>query len=147
MVKTIVKNKKAFFEYHIIERYIAGIELKGSEIRPIKDSKVNIGESYCLISNGEIFIKNMHVSEHEQGGKANNHDPIRDRKLLLKKKEIINLNDDVKQKGLTIVPLEIILTPTGLIKLSIGLAKGKKLYDKRETTKLKDLERERKREL
>ena len=146
-MKSIIKNKKAFFEYHIIERYNAGIELKGSEIRPIKDSKVNIGESYCLISNGEIFIKNMHVSKHEQGGKENNHDPLRDRKLLLNKKEIIDLNDNVKQKGLTIVPLEIILTETGLIKLSIGLAKGKKLYDKREATKLKDLEREIKREL
>jgi SsrA-binding protein len=144
-VKTIINNKKAFFEYNILERYTAGIELRGSEIRPIKNGKVSIGESYCFIENGEIFIKNMHVSEHEQGGKANNHNPTRDRRLLLKKKEIINLNDDVKQKGLTIVPLEIILTSTGLIKLSIGLAKGKKNYDKRETTKLKDLERESKR--
>jgi SsrA-binding protein len=144
-VKIIINNKKAFFEYNILERYTAGIELKGSEIRPIKNGKVSIGESYCFIENGEIFIKNMHVSEHEQGGKANNHNPTRDRRLLLRKKEIINLNDDVKQKGLTIVPLEIILTSTGLIKLSIGLAKGKKNYDKRETTKLKDLERESKR--
>lgn len=144
-MKTIINNKKAFFEYNILERYTAGIELRGSEIRPIKNGKVSIGESYCFIENGEIFIKNMHVSEHEQGGKANNHNPTRDRRLLLKKKEIINLNDDVKQKGLTIVPLEIILTSTGLIKLSIGLAKGKKNYDKRETTKLKDLERESKR--
>ena len=145
-MKTIINNKKAFFEYNILERYTAGIELKGSEIRPIKNGKVSIGESYCFIENGEIFIKNMHVSEHEQGGKANNHNPVRDRKLLLKKKEIINLNDDVKQKGLTIIPLEVILTSTGLIKLSIGLAKGKKLYDKRETTKLRDLDRESKRE-
>lgn len=144
-MKIIINNKKAFFEYNILERYTAGIELKGSEIRPIKNGKVSIGESYCFIENGEIFIKNMHVSEHEQGGKANNHNPTRDRRLLLRKKEIINLNDDVKQKGLTIVPLEIILTSTGLIKLSIGLAKGKKNYDKRETTKLKDLERESKR--
>jgi SsrA-binding protein len=143
---TIVKNKKAFFEYNILERYTAGIELRGSEVKSIKNAKVSLGESYCFIENGEIFIKNMHVSEHEQGGKANNHNPVRDRKLLLKKKEIINLNDDVKQKGLTIIPLEVILTSTGLIKLSIGLAKGKKLYDKRETTKLRDLDRESKRE-
>lgn len=143
---TIVKNKKAFFEFNILERYTAGIELKGSEVKSIKNAKVSLGESYCFIENGEIFIKNMHVSEHEQGGKANNHNPVRDRKLLLKKKEIINLNDDVKQKGLTIIPLEVILTSTGLIKLSIGLAKGKKLYDKRETTKLRDLDRESKRE-
>lgn len=143
---TIVKNKKAFFEYNILERYTAGIELKGSEVKSIKNAKVSLGESYCFIENGEIFIKNMHVSEHEQGGKANNHNPVRDRKLLLKKKEISNLNDDVKQKGLTIIPLEIILTTSGLIKLSLGLAKGKKLYDKRETTKLRDLDRESKRE-
>ncbi len=143
---TIVKNKKAFFEYNILERYTAGIELRGSEVKSIKNAKVSLGEAYCFIENGEIFIKNMHVSEHEQGGKANNHNPVRDRKLLLKKKEIINLNDDVKQKGLTIIPLEVILTSTGLIKLSIGLAKGKKLYDKRETTKLRDLDRESKRE-
>jgi SsrA-binding protein len=143
---TIVKNKKVFFEYNILERYTAGIELRGSEVKSIKNAKVSLGESYCFIENGEIFIKNMHVSEHEQGGKANNHNPVRDRKLLLKKKEISNLNDDVKQKGLTIIPLEVILTSTGLIKLSIGLAKGKKLYDKRETTKLRDLDRESKRE-
>ena len=143
---TIAKNKKAFFEYNILERYTAGIELKGSEVKSIKNAKVSLGESYCFIENGEIFIKNMHVSEHEQGGKTNNHNPVRDRKLLLKKKEISNLNDDVKQKGLTIIPLEVILTSTGLIKLSIGLAKGKKLYDKRETTKLRDLDRESKRE-
>lgn len=143
---TIIKNKKGFFDYNILERYTAGIELKGSEVKSIKNAKVSLGESYCFIENGEIFIKNMHVSEHEQGGKTNNHNPVRDRKLLLKKKEIINLNDDVKQKGLTIIPLELILTSTGLIKLSIGLAKGKKLYDKRETTKLKDLDRESKRE-
>lgn len=141
-MKSIVNNKKAFFEYHILERYTAGIELTGSEITPIRNGKISISESYCFIENGEIFIKNMHVSEHEQGGKVNNHNPTRDRRLLLKKKEIINLNDDVKQKGLTIVPLEVILTNTGLIKLTIGLAKGKKNYDKRETTKLKDLERE-----
>ena len=84
----------------------------------------------------------MHVSEHEQGGRNNNHEPLRDRKLLLKKKEITSLADKVKQKGLTIVPLEIILTKTGYIKLEIGLAKGKKTYDKRQSLKAKDLERE-----
>ena len=147
MSKLITKNRTAYFEYNIIETISAGIKLRGSEVKAIKNSDVNITEAYCHISNNEIFIKNMHVSEHEQGGKANNHNPVRDRKLLLKKKEISNLNDDVKQKGLTIIPLEIILTTTGLIKLSIGLAKGKKLYDKRETTKLRDLDRESKREI
>ena len=138
----IVKNKKAFFEYSILEKLIAGIELKGSEVKSIRSGKVNISEAYCLIDNGEIYIKNMHVSEHEQGGRNNNHEPLRDRKLLLKKKEITSLADKVKQKGLTIVPLEIILTKTGYIKLEIGLAKGKKTYDKRQSLKAKDLERE-----
>jgi SsrA-binding protein len=138
----IVKNKKAFFEYSILEKLIAGIELKGSEVKSIRSGKVNISEAYCLIENGEIYIKNMHVSEHEQGGRNNNHEPLRDRKLLLKKKEITSLADKVKQKGLTIVPLEIILTKTGYIKLEIGLAKGKKTYNKRESLKAKDLERE-----
>jgi len=138
----IVKNKKAFFEYSILEKLIAGIELKGSEVKSIRTGKVNISEAYCLIENGEIYIKNMHVSEHEQGGRNNNHEPLRDRKLLLKKKEITSLADKVKQKGLTIVPLEIILTKTGYIKLEIGLAKGKKTYDKRQSLKAKDLERE-----
>jgi len=138
----IVKNKKAFFEYSILEKLIAGIELKGSEVKSIRSGKVNISEAYCLIDNGEIYIKNMHVSEHKQGGRNNNHEPLRDRKLLLKKKEITSLADKVKQKGLTIVPLEIILTKTGYIKLEIGLAKGKKTYDKRQSLKAKDLERE-----
>lgn len=142
MSKVIVKNKKAYFEYSILEKYIAGIKLQGSEVKSIKDSKVSISEAYCFITDGEIFIKGMHVTEHKEGGKHNNHVPTRDRKLLLKKKEIIKLEEKMSQKGLTIVPLEIILSPTGFIKLEIGLARGKNLYDKRTSLKDKDLKRE-----
>ncbi len=141
-MKNLTENRKAYFEYTILDKYIAGIQLKGSEVKSIRLNNVNINESHCFIQEGEMFIKNMHVSEHKQGGIHNNHIPIRDRKLLLKKKEIFTLNNKVKQKGLTIVPLAILLSPTGYIKIEIGLAKGKNTYDKKETIKLRDLDRD-----
>ena len=142
MSNTIVKNRKAYYEFQILEKNIAGIELLGSEVKSIRAGKANISEAYCFINNGEIFIKNMHISEYDHGGKANNHEPLRDRKLLLKKKEILDLGEKVKLKGLTIVPLELILTKTGLIKIEIGLAKGKKTFDKSQSIKLRDLDRD-----
>lgn len=141
-MKKICVNKKAFFEYHILDKYVAGIQLKGSEVKSIKNGFVNITEGYIVVENSEVYVRNMHVSEHKQGGRANNHLPLRIRKLLLNKKEIIELDEKVKQKGLTIVPLSIMLSDIGLIKLEIGLAKGKKDYDKREAIKEKDLKRE-----
>jgi len=141
-MKSITKNKKAYFEYQILDKHMAGIKLQGSEVKSIRAGKVSIVEAYCFISNDEIFIKGMHITEHKEGGKHNNHIPLRDRKLLMKKKEIIKLSEQISQKGLTIVPLEVILTNTGFIKLEIGLAKGKNLYDKRNTLKEKDLKRE-----
>lgn len=142
MSKLIIKNKKAYYEYSILEKVVAGIQLKGSEVKSVKMNNVNISEAYCFIQNNEIFIKNMHISEHKQGGVHNNHEPFRDRKLLLKKKEILSLSEKVKQKGLTIIPLEVILSKTGFIKIEIGLAKGKNLYDKRVSIKEKDLRRD-----
>ena len=141
-MKKICINKKAYFEYQILDKYTAGIKLQGSEVKSIRSGKVSIVEAYCFIADDEIFIKGMHVTEHKEGGKYNNHIPVRDRKLLMKKKEIIKLSENISQKGLTIVPLEIILTNTGFIKLEIGLAKGKNLYDKRNSLKEKDLKRE-----
>jgi SsrA-binding protein len=141
-MKSIVKNKKAYFEYNILEKYVAGLKLKGSEVKSVRNGKVSISEAYCFINNGEMFIKGMNISEHKEGGKHNNHQPLRDRKLLMHKKEIIKLKEEISQKGLTIVPLELILTNTGFFKLEIGLSKGKKLYDKRNTIKEKDLKRE-----
>lgn len=142
MSKLIIKNRKAYYEYSILEKVVAGIQLKGSEVKSVKMNNVNISEAYCFIQNNEIFIKNMHISEHKQGGVHNNHEPFRDRKLLLKKKEIFFLSEKVKQKGLTIIPLEVILSKTGFIKIEIGLAKGKNLYDKRVSIKEKDLKRD-----
>lgn len=141
-MKLVTKNRRIYFEYTILDKYTAGIQLKGSEVKSIKLNNVNMNEAHCFIHDGEMFIKNMHVSEHKQGGTHNNHVPIRDRKLLLKKKEIFTLNEKVKQKGLTIVPLAILLSPTGYIKIEIGLAKGKNTYDKKETIKLRDLDRD-----
>ena len=141
-MKPIIKNKKSYFDYIILEKYTAGIKLQGSEVKSIKNNKVSISEAYCFISDGEIFIKGMHVAEYKQGGTNFNHEPVRNRKLLFKKKEIIKLSEKMSQKGLTIVPLELILSDTGLIKLIIGLAKGKNLYDKRDSIKQKDAKRE-----
>jgi SsrA-binding protein len=141
-MKHIIKNKKAYYEYTILEKYTAGIKLLGSEVKSIRNGKVSISESYCFISNDEIFIKGMHVSEHKEAGKHFNHDPLRDRKLLLNKSEIIKLKEKSAQKGLTLIPLDVILTDTGFLKIEIGLAKGKNLYDKRQSIKEKDLKRE-----
>jgi SsrA-binding protein len=141
-MKKICANKKAYFEYQILEKVTAGIQLQGSEVKSIKASKVSIAEAYCYIKDGEMFIKGMHVTEHKEGGTHNNHQPVRDRKLLLKKKEILAFDEKMSQKGLTIVPLEIILSNTGFVKLEVGLAKGKNLYDKRTSIKEKDLKRE-----
>ena len=141
-MKVIVKNKKAYFEYEIIDKFIAGIQLVGSEVKSIRNSKVSINEGYCFVSaNDELFIKGMHVTEHKEGGIYNNHIPARDRKLLMKKKEIVKLREKITEKGLTIVPLCIILSDFGLIKLEIGLAKGKNLYDKRIDSRLKTLKK------
>lgn len=146
-MKSIVKNKRGYYEYTILEKYVAGIKLLGSEVKSIRKGKVSISESYCFISNDEMFIKGMHISEFKEAGKHFNHNPLRDKKLLLTKKEIIKLKEKTAQKGLTLIPLEIILTDTGFIKLEIGLAKGKNLHDKRETIKEKDLKRELERNL
>lgn len=138
----IVKNKKAFFEYEIIQKITAGIKLIGGEVKSIRANKVSISESYCYIKDGEIFIKGMHISEYKESGLYDNHDPVREKKLLLNKSEIIKLTNNLEQNGLTIVPLSIIINERGLVKLEIGLAKGKKIHDKRETIKKRDLERE-----
>ena len=141
-MKTITKNKKAYFEYSILEKDSAGIKLQGSEVKSIRSGKVSITEAYCYILDGEIFIKGMHISEYTEGGKHYNHQPLRDKKLLMKKKEIAKLDKSLGEKGLTIIPLELIITDKGLIKLEIGLAKGKHLYDKRQSIKEKDIKRD-----
>ena len=146
-MKSITKNKRAYFEYEILEKHTAGIQLQGSEVKSIRGGKVSISEAYCYIVDGEIFIKGMHIAEYTEGGKHYNHKPLRDKKLLMKKKEIAKLDKSLGEKGLTIVPLEVIITDTGLIKLEIGLAKGKHLYDKRQSIKEKDIKRDMERTL
>ncbi len=141
-MKSITKNKRAYFEYQILDKYVAGLQLKGSEVKSIKNGMCSIAEAYCYISNNEIFIKGMHVAEFKEGGIHNNHEAVRDRKLLMKKKEISKLDESVGKKGLTIVPIEVLVTPTGLIKIEIGLGRGKNLYDKRNSLKEKDLKRD-----
>jgi SsrA-binding protein len=143
----ISRNKKSAFEYHILDEYVAGIVLFGSEVKSIANNKVSLNESYCYINNGEIFIKNMHISTCESANQYDMHDPIRVRKLLLNKKEITTLNKKVQEKGMTLVPINIHKTKTGLIKIKIGLAKGKKLYDKKETIKERDINIETNRQL
>lgn len=146
-MKLISKNKKAFFSYEILEKYLCGIVLVGSEVKSIRLNNVSIGEAYCFISNGEMFIKGMNISPYKEGGIHNNHEPLRDKKLLLKKKEISKISEVISQKGLTIVPLEIIISTTGFIKIQIGIGRGKNLFDKKQSIKIKDLDREIKRNL
>ena len=135
----INKNKKAYHEYQIIEEFTAGIVLVGSELKPLVNNKVSIGESYCYIKDNEIFIKGMHIAEYELVGRYDTHNPTRVRKLLLNKKEIKDIQKKIEQKGMTIIPLNIHKNATGLIKMKIALAKGKKLHDKRQSIKSRDI--------
>ncbi|TMI71672.1 MAG: SsrA-binding protein SmpB [Bacteroidetes bacterium] len=141
-----IKNRSVYHEYFIDVKYEAGMVLMGTEVKSIRAGKVSFNDSYCLIHKGEIWIKSLHIAEYSHGN-INNHDAMRDRKLLLQKKEIKKIESKLKEKGYTLVPLRIYLNEKGLIKIEIGLAKGKKLHDKRETLRQKDVEREMKRYL
>lgn len=140
-----IQNRKAKFDYEILETYEAGIVLLGTEVKSIKGGKANLRDSYCIIRDGEIFILNMHISSYDFGN-IFNHEETRTRKLLLKKKEILKLKNFLDMNGLTIVPLKLYIKKNK-IKLLIGLAKGKHDYDKREAIKKKDQERELKKSL
>lgn len=133
-----IKNKRARFEYELMDTYTAGIVLGGTEIKSIREGKASISESFCEFNdNEELFIINMHIDEYSHGSHYN-HAPRAERKLLLNKKELKKLYKEVKASGLTIIPLKLFLNDRGLAKLNIALAKGKKLYDKRETIKDRD---------
>lgn len=136
-----IKNRKASFEYHILNTFTAGLSLLGTEIKSIRNNKANISDAYCTFVNEELYVKNLHISEYTNGG-YNNHDPKRDRKLLLNKIEINKLLGKVKEKGNSIIPIRLFINQTGRCKLEISLAKGKKIYDKRESIKEKDQKRE-----
>jgi len=138
----ITKNRKAYFDYEILKQYTAGIILLGSEVKSIRNKDVSIKEAYCHVIDNEMWLKGMHISQFKESGMFQNHEPLRDRKLLLNKKEIIKLQEKASQNGLTIIPLKVIITGKGLIKVDIGLGIGKKNYDKRISLKEKDLKRD-----
>ena len=138
--KLIANNKKAYFDYFIEEKYEAGVALHGTEVKSIRRGKCSIKESYIKIEDGEVFIYGMHISPYEKGN-IFNKDPMRIKKLLMHKYEINKLNGKLQQKGLTLVPLQVYLKG-GLVKVEVGLARGKKLYDKRDSLAKKDMKRE-----
>jgi len=143
---TEIKNRAAYHEYFIDAKYEAGMVLLGTEVKSIRNGKASFNDSYCLLHKGEIWIKSLHIAEYSHGN-INNHDPVRDRKLLLQRREIKKIESKLKEKGYTLIPLRIYFNEKALVKIEIGLAKGKKLHDKRETIRQKDAEREMKRSL
>lgn len=136
-----IKNKRASFEYYIIETFTAGIALTGTEIKSIRDGKASLAEAFCSFHDNELFVIGMHIAEYAMGT-YNNHEPKRNRKLLLTQRELKKLKNKVQEKGLTIVPTLLFINERGLAKLNIALARGKHFYDKRETLKDKDNKRE-----
>ncbi len=138
--KIEIKNKKAAFEYFLVEKYTAGLVLTGTEIKSIRNGKASITEAYCAFEGEELFVKNMHIAEYDYGT-YNNHEPRRPRKLLLTRRELKKMLVKTKERGFTIIPTLLFINDKGLAKLEIALAKGKKLYDKRESIKQKDMER------
>lgn len=136
-----IKNKKAFYEYYLVEKFVAGIQLTGTEIKSVREGKVSLAESYCTFRGDELFVINMHIAEYSLGTHYN-HEPKRDRKLLMTRRELRKLSTKVKEKGFTIIPVIMFINEKGLAKLEIAVAKGKKLYDKRESLKSNDAKRE-----
>ncbi|MDN5341779.1 SsrA-binding protein SmpB [Oceanotoga sp. DSM 15011] len=143
-MKIITNNKKAYHDYFILDKFEAGISLTGSEVKSIKNGHINIKDSYCKVKNREAYLNNANITPYGNSS-IFNHEPLRQRKLLLHKEELRKIQEKLKKEKLTIIPLKIYITEKGLIKLEIGLAKGKKQYDKRETLAKKDFERKMKR--
>jgi len=144
-MKIIDKNKKAFFDYFIDEKMEAGIALKGSEVKSIRCGDVSLKDCFCHVQSGEVYLKNCYIAPYSKGSYFN-EEPRRDRKLLLHRREIDKIIGKIKEKGLTLIPLSIYLDK-GLVKLEVGLCKGKKLHDKRQSIKEKDIQREQQREM
>ncbi|MBO4740128.1 MAG: SsrA-binding protein SmpB [Bacteroidales bacterium] len=136
-----IRNKRAGYEYFLIDTYTAGIVLTGTEIKSIRDGKANLADAYCIFRGNELFVSEMHISEYRFGSYLN-HPAKRDRKLLLTKRELHKLQNKVKEKGFTIIPVMLFVNTKGLAKLEIALAKGKKFYDKRDSIKERDTKRE-----
>ncbi|MBN1221979.1 MAG: SsrA-binding protein SmpB [Candidatus Aminicenantes bacterium] len=140
-MRLIAKNKKAFFNYDILESFEAGVALVGTEVKSIREGRISLKESYAELKQGEVFLVNCHISPYEAASWFN-HDPLRARKLLLHKREIKRLTGKIREKGLTLIPTKIFINDKGRVKVEIGLAKGKKAYQKRETIRERDRNRE-----
>jgi SsrA-binding protein len=139
-----IKNRSAYFEYFIDDKYTAGIMLTGTEVKSLRAGRASFNDSYCVINKGELWLKSLHIAEYSHGT-FNNHEPLRERKLLLNKKELKKIEAKLKEKGYTLIPLRIFFNEKRLAKVELGLGKGKKLHDKRETIKQRDVDRELKR--
>ena len=145
-MRLIAKNKKAFFNYEILESFEAGIALVGTEVKSIREGRISLKESYAEIKSGELFLVSCHVSPYEAASQFN-HDPLRPKKLLLHKKEIKRLTGKIREKGLTLIPTKVLINDKGKVKVEIGLARGKKAYQKRETLRERDRAKEMRTEL
>jgi len=136
-----IENRRAKFDYQFLEQLTAGLVLRGTEIKSIREGKAGLSDSFCYFKNDELFVKNMHISGYSEAS-FYNHEPLRERKLLLSRQELNKLLKKIKDQGLTIIPTKLYITDKGFAKLNIALAKGKKLFDKRDDIKKRDLERE-----
>jgi SsrA-binding protein len=139
-----MNNRQAYYNYYIEDKYVAGIVLLGTEVKSIRDGKVSFNDAFCLFDDGELWVRGLYIAEYSHGT-ANNHIAVHDRKLLLQKRELKKIQAKLKEKGYTIVPLRVFLNEKNLVKVEIGLGKGKKLHDKRETIKDRDVQKEIKR--
>jgi SsrA-binding protein len=140
-----ISNRKAYYDYYFEAKYIAGLVLTGTEIKSLRAGKASFNDSYCIFFKGELFVRSLHISEYTFGN-INNHEPMQERKLLLQKKELRKLENKIKEKGYSIIPLKIFIAASGFAKMEIGLGKGKKIYDKRESIKTREADRDIKRQ-
>lgn len=141
-----IKNKRASFDFILLEKFTAGIMLTGTEIKSLRQGKASLSDAFCIIKKNELWVKNMHIAVYEKGTYAN-HEPLRLRKLLLRKSELRKLDKKVREKGLTIIPVSVFISERGFAKMEIALAKGKQVHDKRDSIKAKDTRREMDREM
>jgi SsrA-binding protein len=141
-----IYNRSATYEYAVSEKFIAGMALTGTEIKSLRQGKASFTDAFCYFSGGELFLKNLHIAQYSHGN-ISNHDPLRERKLLLHKRELKKLDSRIRERGFTIIPLKLFFTDAGLAKLEIALAKGKKIHDKRESIKQRETDREIRRHL
>ena len=139
--KNITNNRKASYNYELVDRIVAGVELMGTEVKSLRSGNVTFGDSFCVIHNGEISVKSLHIPVYDKGN-IHNHEPLRSRKLLMRKAEIKKLDKKVKEKGFTLIPTKLYFSKRGWVKIEIATARGKKTFDKRDSIKQKDLSKQ-----